>query len=157
MTPKHRIAEGKLGAGAAGAGGGTLLVLLADNLPENSRWKSWLVIIAPSATVFTSILWLWIRNLLGEFMRRRETTLVITEAKVTLERAMKNPLTSQRHREILQRKYEELELLEINGLSQRLQMSHAPRIAIINPETFGRIAFKQLYILELKKMDVIQM
>jgi hypothetical protein len=122
MSPKTKSAQGKLGAGAAGAGSGTLLVLLARNLADDSPWKSWLIIIAPSATVFASVLWLWIRHALHEFTKRRQATRVIRQAKVTLEVAMQNQLTSTQHREMLRRKYEELELLEIDGLSQRLQV-----------------------------------
>lgn len=114
--------DSKFGAGAAGAGGGTLLVLLARNLPDSHPWKSWLIIIAPSTTVFLSGVWLWLRALVTTRAGRLETERLIEQAKATLERGINNPLTSPEHRQTLRKKYEELELLQVEGFSRRLQV-----------------------------------
>ena len=44
--------ESKVGAGAAGVGGGTLLVVIANNLREGNPLKPWLVLAAPSVSIF---------------------------------------------------------------------------------------------------------
>src|SRR5580700_7883635 len=73
LTAKHVGA--RRGASVAGAGGGTLLVLLAQNMSAQNPWKSWLMIIAPSSSVFLAEVWQWLRGPLitsWARMRRRK-------------------------------------------------------------------------------------
>ena len=39
------------------AGGGMLLVKLAENLPDNNSYKSWLIILAPPFTLLLKSIW----------------------------------------------------------------------------------------------------
>ena len=46
-------------AAVGGAGTGTLLVVLAQNLPPENAWKSWLVIIAPAVSALMTSFWVF--------------------------------------------------------------------------------------------------
>lgn len=105
----------RVGAGAAGAGGGTLLVLLANNLPADSTWKSWLVIFAPSVSIAISVLYGWIKATLDKRAARKELAEVVDRAKLTLQQALENPATSQEHRKQLQKELEGLELILVKA------------------------------------------
>src|SRR4051794_315058 len=100
------LAGKKTGAGAAGAGSGTLLVLLANNLPSQSPLKPWLVLIAPSLSVAVSVLYYWVRRALDSYLEQRKRQRFIAEAKTNLDAALKNPNTSEEHRKRLQREFE---------------------------------------------------
>jgi hypothetical protein len=113
VVPATRSA--KVGAGAAGAGSGTLLVLLANNLPVDSPWKSWLVIFAPSVSIAISVLYGWIKASLDRRAARKELAQVVDRAKLTLQKALENPATSQEHRRQLQKELEGLELILVKA------------------------------------------
>lgn len=113
---------GKAGAGAAGAGSGTLLVLLANNLPDKSPWKSWLVLLAPSLSIGISVLYVWIRKAVDEYLEARKIERFVREAKATLQEALNNPNTSEAHRRKLRGQLEELELLHVKARIQRVRV-----------------------------------
>lgn len=100
-----------LTAGAAGAGSGTLLVLLANNLAASSPWKSWLVIIAPSASIAIAFAWKKISAVTESYLRKRELKLLVAQAQGTLKQALQNKNTSNDHRKRLMQELEQLELL----------------------------------------------
>lgn len=52
--PDQRLSRGAAGAGVSS---GTLLAALADNLPDDSPYKSWLVILAPSLSIVVGFGW----------------------------------------------------------------------------------------------------
>lgn len=100
-------------AGAAGAGSGPLLVLLANNLPDNSGLKSWLIIVAPSASIAAAYLWNKASVAVENYLRKRELRGLIVQAQETLKHALGNGQTSQEHRAKLSQELEQLELLLI--------------------------------------------
>ena len=110
-----------LSAGAAGAGGGTLLVLLANNLPEASHLKSWLLILAPTVTVALTALWLLLKKKLIDYFDRKEFHTTILRAKETLQEALQNPNTSVPHKEQLCKDLEQLERLAVDSQLQRVR------------------------------------
>lgn len=115
------------GSGAgAGAGGGTLLVLLANNLPPGNQWKPWLVLIAPSLTIGISALWSWLRRKIESLLAERAFLAWIEKAKGQLQGAMQNPLTSEGHKAELAREMEKLESLAV-----QTAMRKAGRLAVI--------------------------
>src|SRR4051812_20958245 len=85
----------KIGAGAAGVGGGTGLILLARNLPDASPWKSWLIIAAPTVTVLASSAWVWLKTKLENVVKAKQVDDLFAKVLQTLESALKNPNTSQ--------------------------------------------------------------
>jgi hypothetical protein len=105
----------KVGAGAAGAGSGTLLVLLANNLHDGDPWKSWLVILAPSASIAISAIYGWVKTAIDRHAARQELSKVVDRAKVTLREALQNPATSEEHRQVLRKELEALELLLVKA------------------------------------------
>lgn len=123
----------KFEAGAAGAGGGTLLVLLANNLPNNNVWKPWLVIIAPTATVAFTMLFSWLRGSMDRFLKKRQLKSQIKQTRQTLELAFQNPNTSARHRLLLRAELERLEMLLVRTDLTKIEAlsveSHATRAA----------------------------
>jgi hypothetical protein len=109
-----------LPAGAAGAGGGTLLVLLANNLPADNRWKPWLVLIAPSVSIGISTLWIWLKHEIEGWLAKRALRAWIIEARQTLDSALRNPLTSEEHKAQLRRELEKLEALLVKTAMNRV-------------------------------------
>lgn len=122
-TPRKKVtASTKAGAGAAGAGSGTLLVLLANNLPDSNRWKSWLVLLAPSLTIAITVAYTWIRKYVDDYLDERRIKRFISEAKVTLREALENPNTSEAHRRKLRAQLEELELLLVRASIEKVRV-----------------------------------
>jgi hypothetical protein len=121
---KHSAAvatTSKLQSGAAGAGGGTLLVLLANNLPQGHPWKSWLLLIAPSASVAIAVLAAWTRRYLETLLNRRELKSLILQSKETLRAALNNDQTSPEHKAELRKHLEELESLLVERDLERIK------------------------------------
>ena len=114
-----------LGAGAAGASGGTVLVLLAQNLPEKNPFKSWLVISAPSVSLALSVCWVWMKKYGVEYMKRRH----IEKQKEILAKAIQNPITSPEHHEALRKKYEQVEMEQVEALQVSNINEHEPHSA----------------------------
>jgi hypothetical protein len=112
----------KAGSGAAGAGSGTLLVLLANNLPHDNPWKSWLILIAPSLSVAIGILYSWARKSVESYLNKRELAQLIRNAKKTLTEAVQNPNTSEEHRQQLRKELEELEVLLVRTDVDRIRI-----------------------------------
>lgn len=121
-APRKKPSSGKAGAGAAGAGSGTLLILLANNLPDKNPWKSWLVLLAPTLSVGISVLYVWIRKALDEYLGARKIERFVRDAKATLQEGLNNPNTSEAHRRKLRGQLEELELLVVNAKIQRVRV-----------------------------------
>jgi hypothetical protein len=117
-NPPH---TSKTGAGAAGVGGGTLLVVIANSLPENNKLKPWLIWAAPSVSVFLGGLWLWLQVKIANHLRDREVRLLINNARKTLEEALNNPKTSEPHRARIRRQLEKLEQVSIDRQMERIK------------------------------------
>jgi hypothetical protein len=111
----------KIGAAAAGAGTGTLMVVLAQNLPE-STLKSWLVLAAPTASAALSWIWTWIRELVEIRVREREKRQLFATVRKTIVDALEDPLLSHEHKVSLRRQLEKLEMLRVSGLYQRIKL-----------------------------------
>ena len=112
---------GNIVSGAAGAGGGTLLVLLAQNMGDTNEFKSWLLILAPSASVLLGGLLSWVKDRLIDFFRERTIEKAFEKAKITLETALTNEKTSEEHKKSLREKLEDLERLAVKGEIERIQ------------------------------------
>jgi hypothetical protein len=97
----------------AGAGGGTLLVVIAKTLPQ--PWSNWLVLAAPSLSVGVSASFLWAKQYIEEHMEQWEYEGRVKQARETLEAALKNSNTSEEHKAEMRQALEKLE----KGLVQR--------------------------------------
>lgn len=108
-------------ASIAGASGGTLLVLLANNLSESYPLKSWLVIIAPSVSIVLSLFWKYISRKTNAYFKGKK----VEKSKVLLQKkiqaALDNGLISPKEAAILKRKMIEIELQSIDHLANKIK------------------------------------
>lgn len=111
----------KAGASAAGVGGGTLIALIAYKLPDDNQVKPWLLIVAPSLSIFFSGIWLWLNVKIRNWLHDREIRAVLRTAKKTLEDALNNDQTTQAHRNLMRKELEKLELLAFGHQLKRIQ------------------------------------
>jgi len=115
-TPK-KVSSNKnfyLEAGASGAGGGTLLILLANNLPDNDVLKTWLVLIAPTTSVVISSFWIWSKSRVEKYYLKKNIRSNFLNAKDTIQEALNNPFTSEDHKKQLRKEIEKLERLAVH-------------------------------------------
>lgn len=113
--------KSKTNAGAAGIGGGTLLLVFANTLPENSKIKPWLIWIAPSVSVSLSAIWIWLQVSVANYVRDREVRTILNKAKADLVKALNNSNTSAEHRARIMNKLENLELVEVDRHMQKIK------------------------------------
>lgn len=100
-----------VGASAAGAGSGTLLVAFAGTLKDGNPLKYWIPLLAPSVSVTVGVIWLWCQTEIANYVQSRKIAALVLRTRELLERGMKNPSTTDKHRQAIRRRYEELELL----------------------------------------------
>ncbi|MCP4129755.1 MAG: hypothetical protein GY754_01945 [bacterium] len=84
--------------------------------------KKWLILIAPSASVFLSILWYWVKNKFEDYLMQKEFESFINRAKQTLHNAINDPNSSEKHIKMLRKEVEELELLTIKSYRDRIKI-----------------------------------
>ncbi len=121
-TPERRSARTTTGAGATGASAGTLLVLLARNLPENNPWKSWALILAPSLAVLLSWLLIKVRYEADYYLTRRNRERIFDNITTKIGKALDNPLTSEEHKASMRKELEQVEKLRIDAEREQLQL-----------------------------------
>src|SRR5207247_2277671 len=104
-------------AGAAGAGGGTLVALFAATLPaEYAALKGPITLVAPSLSFAIRAFWLW----LDGFVKQREYHANLEKAKETLRRNLGDPNISDAHRQQVKRDMEKLQIIEQNFYLRRI-------------------------------------
>jgi hypothetical protein len=113
--------ESRTGAGLAGIGGGTLLTVIAANLPDDNGLKPWLLYLAPSGTILLSTFWIWVQVQLANKIRDKEINFLAENAKTTLKEALENPNISEKHRERLQKQLEEVETITVDRMISRIK------------------------------------
>jgi hypothetical protein len=111
----------KMGALAAGAGTGTLMVVLAENLPDRPI-KSLLILTAPAASSILSWIWDSVRSLVESRLREREKEQLFSRARGTIVEAMDDVHISAEYKEMLRRQLEELEMLKVSELYKRIKL-----------------------------------
>jgi len=122
-TPASNIQQpnNTTSASIAGASGGTLLVLLANNLSESYPLKSWLVIIAPSVSIVLSLFWKFISKKTNTYFKGKK----VEKSKILLQKkiqaALNNGLISQEEAIVLKRKMIEIELQSIDNLANKIK------------------------------------
>jgi hypothetical protein len=104
----------KASAGLAGVGGGTLLVLLARQLPDSNPYKAWALLLAPSLSVTLSAALLWFQSILRTYLKLKRNDWVFQRVRTTLENFLSNPHTSAEHKERIRQQLEQLEMVKTN-------------------------------------------
>jgi hypothetical protein len=117
-----------VGSTAAGAGGGTLMVLVANSLPEHSPWKPWVMYAAPTVAVTLRAFSRWsVIQIIAtgkQFLLERR----ITKARTTVEKGLHTEETSLEHKSSLRKNLEEIEKIEVDNAMDRI------RTLVQNPE-----------------------
>jgi hypothetical protein len=108
-------------AGAAGVSGGTLLVLLAQNLPDDNPAKSWLLILAPSATLAVAYVWARLRFALDDYLAQRSARSTFSQARTTLHEILNDPRTTEDHKTDVRKELKQLERDYINSTTARFR------------------------------------
>lgn len=122
-TPASNIQQpnNTTSASIAGASGGTLLVLLANNLPESYPLKSWLVIIAPSVSIVLSLFWKFLSKKTNTYFKGKKVEKSKTLLQKKIQAALNNGLISQEEAIVLKRKMIEIELQSIDNLANKIK------------------------------------
>jgi hypothetical protein len=79
-TPMHDRAR----AGAAGAGVGTFIVLVAESLPPHSPWRPWLIYSAPTLSVAVGAIAFWFQRRLAQYVSEIEFRSLLKGAEAHL-------------------------------------------------------------------------
>lgn len=108
-------------ASIAGASSGTLLVLLASNLPDNYPLKSWLVIIAPSVSIAFSLIWKFLIREKNAYYKRKRVVKFKKLLLQKIEAALRDGLISSEEAAALKRKMIEIELQSIDNLANKIK------------------------------------
>jgi hypothetical protein len=113
--------QSRAAAHTAGAGTGTLMVILANNLPEG-KWKHMVAAAAPTLAIGISSGLVWIRAFMEkrrlEKQRREEARIAdeyFNNAMDTIEEALSKPNLTEERRNELEQKRQLLEDSRING------------------------------------------
>lgn len=108
-------------ASIAGAGGGTLLVLLANNLPDTYPLKSWLVILAPSVSIVLSLFWKYISRKSNAYFKVKKIERSKKLLLQKIENALQNGIISEKEAITLRKKMREIELQSIDNLANKIK------------------------------------
>jgi hypothetical protein len=121
LAPAENNNNQNLPANVAGAGGGTLLLLLAQNLPETNEYRSWLIIVAPSITVAIVAIWKWATKKIDNYWKFRKIESLKEKLRKDIDKAIKNPNFPTDQIDDLRRKLAELELTAIEDLMKAIK------------------------------------
>lgn len=122
--------------GFAGAGSGTFLAALADNIPDDEWYKSWLVILAPAISIGISGGWIWVRHWLSKRSEGRELSAALAQAKRTLQEAIDNPNTPEHLKQTYREDLAQLGDLVIRSDVDRVILLLAKRTTIDPPDNY---------------------
>jgi hypothetical protein len=113
--------ESRAGAGVAGAGSGTGLVALATALPDDNWLKPWLLFAAPTVTVLATAGWIWVQVEVGNAIQDYRIKTIAKRLRTFLKSAIDDPSCSDNHRQDLQAKLQEVDLVIANRDLSRLR------------------------------------
>jgi hypothetical protein len=105
-------ARSKAAPGVAGAGSGTLFLLLAKSLPDRYEpWKQVATYLAPTVSVGMAAALVWLREFLRDTLNERLKNRMFDQAQRKLEAIRNNQHTSQQEKERITEKLAELQKL----------------------------------------------
>jgi len=120
IEPKHSIAtKNTVTSNIAEASSGTLLVLLAENLPESNVYRSWLIIVAPTLSVFIT----WVLKKIDNYFKNKKIKTLQTKLKAEIDKTLADPNSclSTQDKEKLEQYRSEIEMLSVENMRKRLQ------------------------------------
>lgn len=105
-----------VGSGGTAVGSGTLLVLLAQNLPQDNRYRPWMLILAPSITVAIGWLWSRVLRLVSRSLKRRSMRRAREEVLAALSEMIARPDITPAQRKELERKRHEIDIAHLDDI-----------------------------------------
>ena len=133
MSQEKNADRSRSNAGLAGAGGGTLVAVIANELPESNLLKVPLIYCAPSISLILTMIWVWLQVRIASYFREREVKNLVEDLRNELETKLKDPNLSEDSRAQLQKELEELNLISVQRLKERLQS-----LNVITAEDFSQ-------------------
>lgn len=107
----------------AGIFSGTLLFSLVRNLSEDLWYKSWLVILAPAATVILASLWRMAVRHYYKHSHQKGYEEATNSLRTAIDARLANPDLNQKLKDLLLKEQTDLELQHIIMLSKRVKDS----------------------------------
>jgi hypothetical protein len=113
--------KSRVGGKAAGAGGGTLMVLLANTLPEHSVWRPWILAAAPSVTVALSAISSVGFGAAVNYIKKKRLDLALSRAKKRTEEDLKKEGLSLKQKQIMKRHLEDIQKIQVSNEMQLIR------------------------------------
>ena len=120
---------------SAGAGAGTLVVLLANALPDTSPWKPWILFAAPTVAVTIGGLSTWAIGRLIAYVRARSLASELAQARKAVEKGLQTTGTSPRHKAEIRKSLEELQRIEIDNNMNRVRLLASQQQSLMTSTT----------------------
>ncbi|EHU4934785.1 hypothetical protein QTG64_004390 [Vibrio vulnificus] len=112
--PNHK--KNSLGSHVVGASSGTLVVVIANALPEGSATlKELLIHSAPTLTMISSAVFGYASYRVVKYFFEKERKAEISAAKAACQESLKNPVTSPEHKSKIRQSLEHIEQLEVEA------------------------------------------
>ena len=113
-----------------GVSGGTLLAIVANQLPDSNPIKPFLIYLAPSSAIILTGLWDWARISIGVYSEKRRTRRKEQEFERYFEKArthlvmmLEDPELSNQQKKEYHKRLEQLNLEKFNRLMQALRFT----------------------------------
>ncbi len=130
---KNNISS-KTDAGIAGAGGGTLVAVIANQFPDTNVAKSILQYASPSISILLSVLWIWLQVKIANYIRDIEVARLINKTRKKLRERIEDNNISEEHRHKLRKELENLDSIDINRFKSKIK-----ELTIITEEDINKI------------------
>lgn len=115
----------RVGAPVAGVGGGTAFVAFTNSLPDNNRFKFWLLLAAPALSVLGSRLWAWGEARFWEAVWDHQFEKEFRRTTDTFERQLQRPDLEEDERKKLRQRLADLREVEASRQINRLRTTMA--------------------------------
>jgi len=112
----------KIEAGLTGASAGTLLVVFANNLPDDNLLKPWLVLFAPSISIAISSFWIWLKAQTEKINKNLVTNRQLLKAEQTVKKLNEDPNISNENKEKSRKMLEQLQMKALRSQLKRVEL-----------------------------------
>ncbi|MFC2973322.1 hypothetical protein ACFOJE_14020 [Azotobacter bryophylli] len=112
---KEKTSGSAIGGGATAASSGTLIIMIANSLPQDSLYKIALLHAAPTITVIIGAIATYLISWVKQHLARRELEDAVSDAKSYMVEMLKNPETSDGHKNNIRQKLEQLESVTVES------------------------------------------
>lgn len=117
LPANRKPTRSQIGTAASGAGGGTLLLLLVNAIPDSNPSKKWLLLLVPSVTIVIAYTARHAITFYNDFQKNRH----IKKAKTTISSYLTNDQTSDTHKQTLRNKLEIIENIDVDNTIKRIE------------------------------------